>query len=91
MPLSQKNAFPASEYTDTQVNVIAVKFYKDTNFSYSLDKKNINMWQVFNLFTEVNKYSYIDTFLSRSVETTHFTQGICQVLEGKEAYQWFIQ
>lgn len=49
------------------------------------------MWQVFNLFTEANKCSYIDTFLSRSTGATNFTQGICEALEGKEGYGWFIQ
>ena len=91
LPPSQKKALPAFEFTDTHVNVIARNFYKDTNFSYSPDNKNINMWQVFNLFTEANKCSYIDTFLSRSVGASHFTQGICQALEGKEDYRWFIQ
>lgn len=91
LPAKEKKLLPEFEFTDTHVNLIARNFYRDENFSYSPAKKNINMWQVFNLFTEANKCSYIDTFLSRSTGATNFTQGICEALEGKEGYGWFIQ
>jgi len=63
LPAKEKKLLPEFEFTDTHVNLIARNFYRDENFSYSPAKKNINMWQVFNLFTEANKCSYIDTFL----------------------------
>ena len=91
LPAKEKKLLPEFEFTDTHVNLIARNFYRDENFSYSPAKKNINMWQVFNLFTEANKCSYIDTFLSRSAGATDFTRGICEALEGKEGYGWFIE
>ena len=91
LPAKEKKLLPEFEFTDTHVNLIARNFYRDENFSYSPAKKNINMWQVFNLFTEANKCSYIDTFLNRSTGATNFTQGICEALEGKEGYGWFVE
>lgn len=32
-----------------------------------------------------------NTPISRSTGATNFTQGICEALEGKEGYGWFIQ
>lgn len=91
LPVQEKKQLPEFEFTDTHMNVIAKNFYRDDNFSYSPAEKNISMWSIFNLFTEANKCSYIDTFLSRSVGATHFTQGICDALDGKDGYGWFVE
>ena len=37
---------------------------------------NINLWNVYNLFTQANKSSYIATFLDRNLNAFEFSKGI---------------
>ena len=76
------------------------KYKNETNFVSNLLVKtvqriggqtNINLWNVYNLFTGANKNSYIDNFLDRSVNATELIQGINNALYGDTKYKWFIE
>jgi hypothetical protein len=86
---SQKNNIPLLEFNDSHINIIARNYYKDKNFSRGKEGC-INLWNVYNLFTEANKNSYIDTFLDRSTNATTFMTGIAEALGGSKEYRWFI-
>lgn len=44
---------------------MAKDYYEDPYFNRENDG-SINLWKVYNLFTQTNKSSYIDTFLYRN-------------------------
>lgn len=68
---------------------MAKDYYEDKNFCRSEDGR-INLWNLFNLFTQANKSSYIDTFLDRNLNAFEFTKGIQKTLNGSENYHWFL-
>jgi hypothetical protein len=90
LPAKEKKQLPNLEMTDSHINLIARNYYRDEAFCKNRDN-TINLWNVYNLFTSANKSSYIDTFLSRSVNATNFMNGISLALQGNSAYQWFIE
>ena len=50
---------------DQQIGQVVRGYYENPNFKADSDG-NISVWNVYNLFTEANKSSYVDTFLERS-------------------------
>lgn len=89
LPVSQKKELPYFEFNDGQLNCVAKDFYHDRSFSRNADG-DINLWRLYNLFTGANKSSYIDSFLSRTVNAYTFTRGISKALQGDERYSWFL-
>jgi len=89
LPKKDKLNIPALQFNDGQLNSIAKDYYEDESFCRNKEG-DINLWNVYNLFTQVNKSSYIDTFLDRNVNAFDFTQGIQNTLISKSPYQWFL-
>ena len=89
LPKNDKSAIPSLNFTDGHINTIAKDYYEDANFSRN-KLGDINLWDVYNLFTQANKSSYIDTFLDRNVNAYEFTQGIQKALIGNGDYHWFL-
>jgi len=89
LPPKQKKELPRMDFGDGQLNIIARNYYQDTSFCRN-DDGTINLWKVYNLFTEANKNSYIDTFLDRAANATNFLNGVSMALQGDTEYQWFI-
>jgi len=90
LPAKEKKLLPALDFTDSHLNIIAKDYYRDENFSKGKDD-NINLWNVYNLFTGANKNSYIDTFLNRGINATDFIIGLSEALRGQSNYSWFIE
>lgn len=91
LPPAKKKLLPNLDFTDTHINMIAKSYYQDDNFAKDEFSDNINLWNVYNLFTGANKNSYIDNFLDRSVNATELIQGINNALYGDTKYKWFIE
>ncbi|WP_439474812.1 DUF3871 family protein [Algoriphagus formosus] len=90
LPKEKKKEIPSLQFTDGQVNLIAKDYYHDGSFSRE-EMGEINLWKVYNLFTQANKSSYIDTFLDRNLNALEFTCGVQDALANKESeYHWFI-
>lgn len=89
LPKNEKSVIPSLNFTDGHVNTIAKDYYEDASFSRN-EQGDINLWNVYNLFTQANKSSYIDTFLDRNVNAFDFTQGIQKALIGNGDYHWFL-
>lgn len=89
LPKKEKLVVPMLNFNDGQLNSIAKDYYEDCNFSRN-ETGDINLWNVYNLFTQANKSSYIDTFLDRNVNAFDFTQGIQKALIGNGDYYWFL-
>jgi hypothetical protein len=50
---------------DQQMGQVAKGYFESAEFGRRSDG-SISLWNIYNLFTEANKSSYIDTFLERS-------------------------
>ncbi|WFB66856.1 DUF3871 family protein [Chryseobacterium sp. WX] len=89
LPKSEKQNIPLLNFNDSHINTMAKDYYEDQNFCRNQDG-NINLWDVYNLFTQANKSSYIDTFLDRNLNAFEFSKGIQKILNGSFDYHWFL-
>ncbi len=83
----QKQYFPIS-LNDSQINTVVKNYYHDPNFSCSGDG-SINMWRLYNLFTEANKSSYIDNNFERNVNAYDLTNNLVNSLQNQSS-NWFL-
>ncbi len=74
--------------SDSQVSSVIKDYYNCPNFRRG-DDGSINLWRLYNLFTEANKSSYIDNSLERNVRAYELTQEIANALK-TNTYNWFI-
>ena len=89
LPKQEKAQLPALLLNDGQISTIAKDYYQDESFCRDTDG-NVNLWNVFNLFTSANKSSYIDTFLDRNANAFDFTKGIQNAISGNSNHSWFL-
>ena len=89
LPKSEKQKIPLLNFNDSHINTMAKDYYEDNNFC-RLENGRINLWDVYNLFTQANKSSYIDTFLDRNLNAFEFSKGIQKTLNGNSDYHWFL-
>lgn len=89
LPKKDKANIPALHFNDGQLNTVAKDYYEDEHFGRNSDG-DINLWNAYNLFTQANKSSYIDTFLDRNVNAFDFTKGISKALVGSGDCHWFL-
>src|SRR5690606_5251570 len=89
LPKLEKQKIPLLNFNDSHINTMTKYYYEDQNFSRMEDGR-INLWSVFNLFTQANKSSYIDTFLDRNLNAFEFTKGVQKTLNGNSDYHWFL-
>lgn len=54
--------------SDSQINHVVKDYYRCPNFSRDIDG-SISLWNLYNLFTEANKSSYIDSNIERNVKS----------------------
>ena len=89
LPKDDKLKIPELQLNDGQLSTVAKDYYQDESFCIN-DDGYINLWKVYNLFTQANKSSYIDTFLYRNVNAFDFTNGLAQTLNGDSKFSWFL-
>lgn len=89
LPKEEKIEIPTLNFNDTHINAIARDYYEDKRFCRD-DGGDINLWNVYNLFTSANKSSYIDSFLGRNVNALDFTLGLSNTINGNGSYHWFM-
>jgi hypothetical protein len=69
--------------TDSQINTIVKNYIDDEHFRAD-DDGYINLWNLYNLFTESSKSNYIDNFLSRNSNTYEFVNHLRGALQTQE-------
>ena len=90
LPKKVKAEIPALDFNDGQFSTVAKDYYQDESFCRNVNG-DINLWKLYNLFTQANKSSYIDTFLERNVNAHEFNQGIVKALSSSNSdYAWFL-
>jgi hypothetical protein len=75
MPQTMKKGITNLLLTDNMINSVVKDYYLDENFRRNQDG-SISMWNFYNLLTESNKSSYIDTFLDRSANSLAIAQHL---------------
>jgi len=82
-----KKYFPVS-LNDSQINSVVKDYYHCPNFGCSSDG-SINLWKLYNLFTEANKSSYIDNNFERNVNAYELTNNLVNSLQNNSS-NWFL-
>lgn len=88
LPKNQQKEIPALQFGDNQISAICRDYYKDESFCRDANG-NINLWRLYNLLTGVNKSSYIDGFIEKSVNAFCFTEQLRWALANKSS-NWFL-
>lgn len=88
LPKQIQKEVPELLFGDNQISAIVKDYYKDNSFCRDVEG-NINLWKLYNLFTGVNKSSYIDNFIDKSVSAYHFIEKIRWALEEKSS-NWYL-
>jgi hypothetical protein len=73
---------------DGQINSVVKDYYTCPNFSVD-QNGNISLWNLYNLFTEANKSSYIDSNLERNVNAFEFINFLRFSMQKSEP-NWFV-
>ena len=89
LPSSEKKALPNFQFLDCHINAIANDYYADKSFCRE-SNGNINLWNLYNLFTGANKNSYIDKFLNRGLNASQFVSSLNNALQQNQKF-WFIE
>src|SRR5690554_3694466 len=89
LPKNDKLQVPELLLNDGQISTVAKDYYQDESFCRN-ESGDINLWSVYNLLTQANKSSYIDTFLDRNVNSFKFSKGLAKALNGDSSYIWFL-
>jgi hypothetical protein len=73
---------------DNQIGTVVKNYYQDDNFNRNEDG-SINLWRLYNLFTEANKSSYIDSNLERNANAFEFVTGLANSMQNQTT-NWFL-
>lgn len=73
---------------DTQLNIVVKDYHTDAHFSKSEDGR-INFWNFYNLLTEANKSTYIDSNLERNVNAYGYVNYLLNAIENQNS-NWFL-
>jgi hypothetical protein len=88
LPGIQKEGVPPLLFGESQIGAICKDYYRDKSFCRDQDG-NINLWKLYNLFTGVNKSTYIDQFTERSVNAFEFVEQLRWALDGNRE-NWYL-
>ncbi|WP_417861351.1 DUF3871 family protein [Winogradskyella sediminis] len=84
-----QNDLPLSiSLTDSQITSVVRQYYDCPNFKRDGDG-SINLWNLYNLFTEANKSSYIDNNIERNVNAYELINNLGNSFENK-SYNWLL-
>ncbi|MCL5127125.1 DUF3871 family protein [Algibacter sp. L4_22] len=79
----QKWLFPIG-ISDSQLSHVVKDYYRCPNFGKNEDG-SINLWNLYNLFTEANKSSYIDSNLERNVKAYELINNLTNSIKNQES------
>lgn len=79
----KQTLFPLA-INDTQLNIVVRDYHTDAHFSKSGDN-TINFWNIYNLLTEANKSTYIDSNLERNVNAYGFINYLLNSIENQSS------
>jgi len=84
----EKETIYPSKLNDGQITKVVRDYYECQNFGREPDG-TLNLWKLYNLFTEANKSSYIDNSFERNVNAFELMQNIGLSMEMGEK-NWYL-
>jgi len=87
-PKSESNLALPIGLTDSQVTNVVREYYSCPNFKRGANG-SINLWNLYNLFTEANKSSYIDNNLERNVNAYKLINNLGDSLQN-DTHSWLL-
>lgn len=88
LPHEVKKEIPQLLFGESQMGSIVRDFYKDDSFC-KMDDGTLNLWRLYNLFTNANKSTYIDQFVERGVNAFSFAYNIKSALQN-QTFNWYL-
>lgn len=88
LPKEEKQSLLPLLLNESQISTLSRNYYEDKHFGREEDG-SISFWKLYNLLTEANKSSYIDSFLDRSVNAQEIVRNLMFSLENEQA-SWFL-
>lgn len=88
LPTNEKLGIIPLLLGDQQMTNVLKDYYRDESFCRDING-DFNLWKMYNLLTEANKSSYIDSFLDRSVSAYNFVESLKWGLENKST-NWYL-
>lgn len=82
MPEKRKVELPELMFGDSQINSVCKDYFADNSFC-SDEEGSINLWKLYNLFTNANKSSYVDYFMDRNVNAYELVKELQVALQYK--------
>ena len=79
----QKQELFSLTITDSQITTIIKNYIEDKHFGADADGY-INLWNLYNLFTESAKSNYIDNFLNRNTNTYAFVNHLADSIKNHQ-------
>ncbi|MEF3077852.1 DUF3871 family protein [Winogradskyella poriferorum] len=79
---SKKTGLFNLKLMDSQISNVVKDYVEDDNFKCEIDG-SINLWNLYNLFTNSAKSNYIDNFLNRNCNSHEFTNHIKNKLKSQ--------
>lgn len=79
----KQTLFPLA-INDTQLNIVVRDYHTDAHFSKS-EGNTITFWNIYNLLTEANKSTYIDSNLERNVNAYAFINYLLNSIENQSS------
>jgi hypothetical protein len=73
---------------DSQINNVVRDYYRCQHFNRNVDG-SIDLWRLYNLFTEANKSSYIDSNIERNILSHTLVNHLANSLEN-DLYTWHL-
>jgi hypothetical protein len=73
---------------DNQINTIVKDYHSDPNFA-KLENGTIDLWRLYNLFTEAAKSAYIDTNFEKNVNAYEFINYLANIIKNERS-NWFL-
>ena len=88
LPGTLKKEIPQLLFGDTQLGMVVKDYYSDKSFCRMKDE-TLNLWRLYNLFTNANKSTYIDQYVERGVNAFNFTYNIKSALQNHQ-FNWYL-
>ena len=85
----ERKQIPPFQFLDCHLSTIAKDYYSNASFCRD-EHGNINLWNLYNLFTGANRSSYIDRFLERGANASEFVSSVTHALKEGEDF-WFLK
>lgn len=78
----------ALSMNDNQIGTVVKNYFEDMNFPRN-ENGEISLWNLYNLMTDANKSSYIDSNLERNTDALEFVTGLADSLQNQDG-NWFL-